>query len=308
MPNVLPYRVKSISELYQMRGLPKPEHPLISVIDIEPAGPRSTEPVSLVTDFYIIGLKKNYGTQVKLKYGHQQYDYEEGIMTFMSPGQVFVVEYEPESEDKLCGQVLFVHPDFLWNTPLAKKIRQYDFFHYAVNEALFLSGKEEMAITQILDNIKREYHSNIDKYSQNIIIAQLESLLSYAERFYGRQFITRNITNHGILHRLEALLTAHFMHDESDRVTLPSVSHIAQKLNLSADYLSGLLKELTGLNAQQHIHQKLIEKAKEKLSTTDMSVGEIAYQLGFEHPQSFTKLFKAKTKLSPLRFRQTFSQ
>lgn len=203
--------------------------------------------------------------------------------------------------------MLLIHPDFLWNAALAKTIKHYEFFDYSVNEALFLSEKEEAIIANILQNIEQEYQANIDKFSQDIIIAQLELLLSYSERFYHRQFITRKITNHQVLDRLEHLLNVYFDNNGVVKKGLPTVAYVAQELNVSPSYLSGLLKVLTGLNTQQHIHQKLIDKAKERLSTTRLSVSEIAYGLGFEHPQSFSKLFKTKTNLSPLEFRQSFN-
>lgn len=203
--------------------------------------------------------------------------------------------------------MLFVHPDFLWNTSLANKIRQYEYFDYSTNEALFLSDKEETIINGIVENIQNEYQSNIDKFSKQIIISHLENLLSYAERFYNRQFITREKTNHQILQRLEKIISEYFNSDDLIIKGLPTVQYISDNLHVSPTYLRSLLKTLTGQNTQQHIHEKLIEKAKEKLSTTDLSVSEIAYELGFEHVQSFSKLFKAKTKLSPLEFRQSFN-
>jgi AraC-like DNA-binding protein len=203
--------------------------------------------------------------------------------------------------------MLLIHPDFLWNTPLAKTIKQYEYFDYSVNEALFLSEKEEVTIINLIKNIQSEYHSNIDKFSQDVIIAQLELLLTYAERFYHRQFITRKITNHKIVNRLEDLLSAYFNSDDLLKKGLPSVQYVADSLNVSPNYLSSLLKVLTGQSTQQHIHEKLIGKAKEKLSTTDLTVSEIAYELGFEYPQSFSKLFRSKTHLSPLAFRDSFN-
>ena len=242
-----------------------------------------------------------------LKYGQQQYDFDKGVMFFIAPNQLFGVEVYPNVVSKPEGWMLLIHPDFLWNTSLAKTIKQYEYFDYSVNEALFLSEKEEATIASILQNIEQEYRANIDKFSQDIIIAQLELLLTYSERFYHRQFITRKITNHQILDRLEHLLNTYFDGDEITKKGLPTVTYVASELNISPSYLSGLLKVLTGLNTQQHIHQKLIDKAKEKLSTTSLSVSEIAYELGFEHPQSFSKLFKTKTNLSPLEFRQSFN-
>lgn len=298
------HRIKTISEFHQLRGLPKPENPLISVIDLSATG-QPTEPVSLVFDFYSIAMKRNFNA--KMRYGQQRYDFDEGIMFFMAPGQVFSIEPGPNEELKQSGWMVLIHPDFLWNTSLAKKIRQYEFFDYAVNEALFLSDKEEATIGNIIQSIQNEYRSNIDKFSQDIIIAQIELLLNYSERFYHRQFITRKIANHEVLDRLEELLHTYFDGNEIVQKGLPSVTYVAEKLNVSPGYLSGLLKVLTGLNTQQHIHQKLIEKAKEKLSTTGLTISEIAYELGFEHPQSFSKLFKTKTNLSPLEFRQSFN-
>ncbi len=306
MSNAQVRRVKTISEFHQLRGLPKPEHPLISVINLESVEASfANEPLTFVFDFYFIALKRN--CNAKFRYGQQEYDFDEGVMSFMSPNQVFGIEPRDYAGPRQTGWIMLIHPDFLWNTPLAKAIRQYEFFDYSVNEALFLSEKEEATITGILKNIKDEYHNNIDKFSQDIIISQIEVLLNYSDRFYHRQFITRKVTNHKILNRLEDILEEYFNGDDLTEKGLPSVQYIAEKLNVSPNYLSSLLKVLTGQSTQQHIHQKLIAKAKERLSTTDLSVSEIAYALGFEHPQSFSKLFKSKTNLSPLEFRKSFN-
>lgn len=301
------YRIKTISEFHQLRSLPKPEHPLISVIDVSMFNDLTDkdEQLNFVYDFYCIALKRNFSA--KMRYGQQAYDFDEGIMFFIAPGQVLGININQNTKMKQSGWMLLIHPDFLWNTPLAKTIKHYEFFDYSVNEALFLSEKEEGIIGAILKNIEQEYQANIDKFSQDIIIAQLELLLTYSERFYHRQFITRKMANHQILDRLEHLLNSYFDGDEIAQKGLPTVTYIAQELNISPSYLSSLLKVLTGLNTQQHIHQKLIDKAKEKLSTSSLSVSEIAYELGFEHPQSFSKLFKTKTNLSPLEFRQSFN-
>jgi AraC family transcriptional activator of pobA len=306
MKNAQPTRVKTISEYHKVMGLPKPEHPLISVVNMEAVKHMPGEAsANWFFDFYSISLKRNPNTRIK--YGQQEYDFDEGVMFFISPGQVFGIEVEKGTEIKRSGWLLLIHPDFLWNTPLAKTIKQCEFFDYSVHEALFLSEKEEATIIGIMQNIEQEYRSRIDKFSQEIIIAQVELLLKHAERFYHRQFITRQIANHQMLSRLETLLNVYFDGNDIAKNGLPSVTWVAEKLNVSAGYLSGLLKVLTGLNTQQHIHQKLIEKAKEKLSTTGLSVSEIAYELGFEHPQSFSKLFKTKTNLSPLEFRHSFN-
>lgn len=299
------YRIKTISQFHQLRGLPPPEHPLISVINLEsfthwPANTHQT----WTTDFYNISLKR--ALNIKYKYGQQEYDFDEGVMFFMAPNQVFGFELG-EMPTATSGWMLLIHPDFLWNTPLARTIRQYEYFDYSVNEALFLSEKEEAIISGILQNIQQEYHSNIDKFTQSIIISQIETLLNYSERFYQRQFITRKKANHQLLSRLDSVLADYLDKENLAEKGLPTVQFISKNLNVSVSYLSRVLKVLTGQSTQQHIHDKLIERAKEKLSTTDLSVSEIAYELGFEHPQSFNKLFKSKTKQTPLEFRQSFN-
>ncbi len=303
MSNMQVQRIKTISEYHRIRGLPNPHHPLISLFNYEDI--KNTYEVSFVFDFYSLALKRNLNA--KMKYGQQQYDFDEGVMAFISPGQVLRIELAKDAQVKPSGWILLVHPDFLWNTPLAKRMRGYEFFDYSVHEALHLSDKEETIIEGILQNIGSENSANIDKFSQDIIIAQLELLLNYADRFYHRQFLTRKISSHEILNKLEDYLNNYFSDDENIGKGLPTVHLIAEHLNVSPNYLGSLLKVLTGQSTQQHIHDKLIEKAKEKLSTTNLSVGEIAYQLGFEHSQSFSKLFKSKTNFSPLEFRQSFN-
>lgn len=306
MENKQPIRLRSISEFHNSRGLPQPEHPLISVIDFAKV-PRSIDisNKSWVFDFYQITLKK--GIDFKMKYGQQKYDFDEGVMGFIAPNQVFRIDMEANTTLKRSGWMLLVHPDFLWNTQLTKTIKQYEYFDYSINEALFLSEKEEKTVNGIIENIRQEYHANIDKFSKQIIISQIETLLGYSERFYNRQFITREKSNHQILESLEELLNNYFQNEASLSKGLPTVHDIAEKLNVSQKYLSSLLKLLTGQSTQHHIHDKLIEKAKEKLSTTNLSIGEIAYDLGFEHSQSFSKLFKSKTNQSPMEFRAGFN-
>ncbi|RLJ33176.1 AraC-like protein [Chryseobacterium sp. 7] len=298
-------RIKTITEFHRSRGLPPPEHPLISVIDYkEVKRPADIGEVNWILDFYQISLK--IGMNGKLKYGQQEYDFDEGTLFFISPNQIFRIETDSHVQENQSGWMLLIHPDFLWHTSLGKTIKQYDFFDYSVNEALFLSKKEELTINGIIENIEQEYHLVIDKFSQNIIISHIETLLNYSERFYERQFITRKMTNHTILDRLEVLLDDYLNDKDLILKGLPTVQLVAVELGISPNYLSRLLKTLTGQSTQQLIHEKLIEKAKEKLSTTDLSVSEIAYELGFGHPQSFTKLFKNKTRLSPLEFRTSF--
>ncbi|QEM13030.1 helix-turn-helix domain-containing protein [Mucilaginibacter rubeus] len=301
------YRFHSITEYHRAAGLPAPAHPQISLVRMENlTRPLAEGSFSLIYDFYSISMKRV--KNIKFKYGQQASDFDEGVLFFMSPGQVFGVEIEKGREmHHPEGWMLLIHPDFLWNTPLAKSIKQHEFFGYSVYEALYLSDKEEAMLNIITQNIEQEYNANIDRFSQSVIIAQLELLLAYSERFYQRQFITRKIANHEILAKLENLLAGYFSSGELARKGLPSVTYIAESLNISPGYLSGLLKSLTGQNTQQHLHNKLIDLAKEKLSTTNLTVSEIAYQLGFEHLQSFSKLFKTKTNLSPLEFRHSFN-
>lgn len=297
---------KTISEFHEYRGLPHPNHPLFSVIDIStPMQMQEEEPVNMTMDFYSIAVKRM--SNVKVKYGQQYLDFNEGVMSFMAPRQVFSISINDETiETQRSGWVIYIHPDFLWNTPLAKVIKQYDFWDYSIREALFLSAKEETTIYNIIENIIQEYYNNIDKFSKKIIITQIESLLTYAERFYNRQFITREKTNHQLVGKLAELLDQYFNTHELLAKGLPTVQYIADQLHLSPKYLSTLLSTVTGQSTQQHIHGKLIEVAKEKLCTTSFSVAEVAYQLGFEHAQSFNRLFKTKTSLSPLEFRASF--
>ncbi len=298
-------RIKTIGEFHRLRGLPNSQHPLISIVDYsEIVRPADIGETNWVFDFYQISIKR--GVNAKVKYGQQQYDFDEGVLFFISPQQVFSIEPEPTNE-KRSGWMLLLHPDFFWSTTLAKTIKNYEFFDYSVKEALFVSEKEEKIINDIFQNINQEYQANIDKFSKQIIISHIETLLNYSERFYNRQFITREKSNHKILERLEKLLADYFNDEDLVSKGLPTVQYVADRLNISQKYLSSLLKVLTGQSTQQHIHERLIDKAKEKLSTTNLSISEIAYELGFEHLQSFSKLFKTKTNLSPLEFRQSFN-
>jgi len=306
MGNTQPYLINTIAEFHRLRRLPGPVHPLISVVRFEDMRELAHDhPRSWVLNFYAIALKRNFNA--KLKYGQQVYDFDEGVMTFMAPGQKIGVEVTPGETIEHEGWLLIFHPDFLWSTSLASTIKQFEYFDYAVSEALFLSEQEEVMVTAIIQQIAQEYHHSIDQYTQQIIVGQLEVLLSYAQRFYKRQFITRQISSHNVLTRLEDVLSACFKSDELLQKGLPTVTDVAAALHISPNYLSGLLKTLTGKSTQEHIHDKLVEKAKEKLSTTTLSVSEVAYALGFDYPQSFSKLFKSKTQLSPNVFRRSLN-
>ncbi|MEO1624265.1 MAG: helix-turn-helix transcriptional regulator [Bacteroidota bacterium] len=308
MANTKVHPLKTISDLHRFHRISPPEHPLISLIDYNKIRPViENNELKWMQSFYTISVKRN--VIGKYRYGQQSYDFVEGLMTFFSPGQVISVQLlEGEaSVHKPSGWILAIHPDFLFGTPLAKNIKKHPFFQYSTREALFLSEKEEHTINGILHNIQGEYQSSLDQFSQQIIISQLELLLNYAERFYQRQFLTRKVSNHQILDKLEGLLDDHFAAESMAELGLPSVQEVAQHLHLTPDYLSSMLKSLTGQTTQQHIHNKLIEVAKVKLSTTTLSVSEIAYELGFGHPQSFSKLFKSKTSKTPLEFRTGFN-
>lgn len=303
----IPVRLKSISELHRFYNIAPPNHPLISLIDYSEIKPTPVNnELKWVQEFYTISIKRN--VVGKYRYGQESYDFDEGLMTFFSPEQVISVKIiEEDMKSKPSGWILAIHPDFLFGTSLAANIKKYSFLNYSVSEALFLSEKEENTIYEILQNIKGEYQGNLDQFSQHIIVSQLELLLNYAERYYQRQFLTRKISNHQILDRLETLLEDYFNSETILNIGLPTVQYISQNLNLTPDYLSTMLKSLTGQTTQQLIHNKLIEKAKVKLSTTNLSVSEIAFELGFEHSQSFNKLFKSKTKQTPKEFRASYN-
>ena len=300
------FRFNSIAEFHQFCNLPAAEHPLISLIDYSRVRyPVDESEMQWIQGFYSVGLKRN--VNAKFNYGQQAYDFDSGVLTFVSPLQFLKIEMNPEIKVNPTGWLLLIHPDFLFGTALAKKIRSYEFFQYAANEALFLSEKEEQVIVDLLKNIEREYQSNIDRFSQELIVSQLEQLLIYSERFYERQFFTRKKTNVEIVDRFEQVLSNYFQSGKSLQNGVPSVTSIAEQLHISANYLGSILRMYTKQNTQQHIQNKMIEYAKERLSTTAASVSEIAYELGFEYPQSFSKLFKNKTQQSPLEYRESFN-
>ena len=300
-----PLKFESLSDAHRAFGMAKPLHPLISLINSSSMRVEVTRPSGPhVLNFYKISYRPKFSG--KLKYGQDYYDFDEGGLLFAAPNQLVGGNNDDEVQE--CSQyTLLIHPDFLWNYPLAKKIKQYGFFSYSANEALHLSEKEKQTIISIFKIIEDELNSRIDDFSQDVIISQIELLLNYANRFYKRQFITRKAVSNNLLQKLEEVLDEYFAGAKSLSQGIPTVQYLSEKLNISPSYLSDMLRSLTGQNAQQHIHNTLIEKAKEKLSTTNLSVSEVAYELGFEHPQSFSKLFKTKTNLSPLEFRRSFN-
>ena len=299
-----PYKFESLSDFHRALDLPKPMHPLISLVYNTDGKIRVPDVTckQFMMSFYKISYKPNL--KGKFKYGQHYYDFDEGGLFFLAPNQLTGTS---EQNLDFSGFTLFIHPDLLLNYPLAKKIRQYNFFSYAATEVLHLSDQEKGTILAIAKLIDAELTGRIDALSQDVIISQVELLLTYADRFYQRQFLTRKAVNHDLLQKLEEILDERFNSNASLDQGIPTVQYLADQLHLSPHYLSDMLRSLTGLNAQQHIHLKLIDKAKEKLSTTTLSVSEVAYQLGFEHPQSFSTLFKTKTNLSPLEFRRSFN-
>jgi AraC-like DNA-binding protein len=294
--------IQSLSAFHRLLRLPEPKHPLVSVINLSEAVFEEDEMwKGFVNRFYCIALKRE--ATGKIRYGQQHYDYDKGVLSFTAPNQVQYLDiHSMDCHGK--GYLLVFHEDFLLKHPLAQTISGYGFFSYAVNEALHLSEDEENDLMGLLFKIDKECR-HIDRYTQEIILSQIDLLLNYSNRFYERQFITRKSGNHRLLAKFEQYLTDYFREEDPEKGIL-TVHQVAEAMNLSPNYLSDLLRIHTGQNTQQHIHEKLIGKAKEKLSATQMSIGEIAYALGFEHPQSFSTLFKKKTNMAPLEFRMKF--
>lgn len=302
--NVSPHIIQSISELHRLFALPKPEHPLISVINFELLSYQHSDVWKhFANDFYCITIKK--GNNGKFKYGQRDYDFNEGMMTFTKPGQVFSVT--ATNDNPVTGYMLVFKADLIRPYPLGKSINNYGFFAYSIAEALHLSDKEDAIISSLLLQMQNELKNNIDHYSQDVIVSHIDLLLNYSNRFYNRQFLTRKAVNYDLLSQLEQILNDYFNREASLNKGLPTVQFIANEVNLSPNYLSDLLRNTTGQNAQQYIQNHLIEKAKELLTTTNCSISEIAYQLGFEYSQSFSKLFKRSTSQTPLEYRQSFN-
>lgn len=295
-------KLNSVAALHSFMGLPSPQNPLITIIDHSKSRNNSeSNSQKFLLDLYNISIKRSF--KGKLKYGKNHYDFDEGTMSFIAPNQIISIDNQDDRNND--GWSLLFHPDLIRRHPLGKAIKNYGYFSYEVNEALHLSDEEEKTIGAIVHNIQNEIYSRLDNFSQDVIVSNLELLLNYCNRFYNRQFITRKMATNDLLSSFENLLNEHFKL-KSD-LPIPSVEKIANELHVSPAYLSDMLRSLTGQNTQQHIHEKLIEKAKGILATTNLTVSEIAYQLGFEYPQSFSKLFKAKTHVTPLEYRQSFN-
>ncbi len=296
--------IKSVVDLHRFYNSGSPKHPLITIIDLKNIS-RSDENFAdymYSLDLYTIIYKKFKGS---LKYGRSNYDFQEGTLMFTAPNQAMSPSADTEIEE---GWFLAFHPDFIYGSALAKKIQKYSFFKYESNEALHISEDEKALLDEVIFRIKKEYSQNIDRHTQDLILNQIEMLLNYSDRFYDRQFFTRNKTGNNITQRFESLLNDYFNDDHLIEKGIPEVKYFAEKLNLSSNYLSDLLSKFTGKTTIEHIHLKLVDKAKNSLLGTTKSISEIAYELGFEHPSHFTKIFKSKTGNSPLHFRKRFPE
>ncbi len=299
-----PFHIGSITEQHRILKLPKPLHPLVSVFRLEDSMHHAEElNQNFSLGFYCVSLKQ--GFKGKFKYGYSYYDFEEGVLSFLSPNQILANQSEEEYE--VTGISLSFHPDFIRNYPLAKKMKEYGFFNYTANEALHLSEREEQMIGKIFKAIETEYQSPIDAFSQDVIIANIDLLLTHANRYYNRQFITRKTLNHDLLTRINQFIDEYYEQNKALTQGLLTVEVLADAFHVSSGYLSDMLRSLVGQSAQQYIHNQLIEKSKLLLASTNLSVSEIAYQFGFEYPQSFNKLFRNKTNFSPLQYRQSFN-
>jgi AraC-like DNA-binding protein len=296
------FRFDTVSE-YNALNNHETLHPLVSVIDFSKANPRSwggEKRVRINYGMYCIFLK-----DVKcgdLKYGRNYYDYQEGTLVFVAPGQVMEIEndgkvYQPK------GYALVFHPDLVRGTSLARSIHEYNFFSYHANEALHLSERERQIVMDSFSKIEYELQQNIDKHSKKLIASNIELFLNYCERFYDRQFITRDNVNKGILEKFEDLLKSYFSSDRPQNIGLPSVAYFADELHLSANYFGDLIKKETGKPAKEYIHDKIIDVAKNKILVSDKTVNEIAFELGFKYPQHFSRLFKSETGYTPNEYR-----
>lgn len=294
-------QLHSISEINHFMQN-KTNHPLVAVVDFSKVDEYVEEGTRISADFYSL-MFKNYCAN-RIRYGRQSYDFQDGSLVCIAPKQVVIMDNEIEKRDDMMGWGLFFHPDLLRGTSLGEKMNEYTFFSYETAEALHLSDKEKQTLYDCVQKISIELQENIDNHSQTLIVSNIELLLNYCSRYYGRQFITRKSSNSNTIAQVEKLLKSYFKSERLKETGLPTVKYLADNVNLSASYLSDLLKKETGMNAQDHIHYYLIEEAKNILINSDNNVGEIAYSLGFEYPQYFSKLFKQKTGKTPIEYRK----
>ena len=290
--------IESISDMHRLMQYAPPKHPLVSLVDhADFFAMRPQEEATYRFGFYTISCKKFEGT---LRYGRGNYDFDKGSLMFTAPGQTITSGVRVKVDE---GWALFIHPDLLHGTDLGRKMHQYSFFNYEVSEALHISEDEDLILKDCTANIQREYSQNIDKHTRGLIVSNLELLLNYCNRFYDRQFYTRAKVNNDVVQQFEKLLKDYFSQETLIEAGVPPVSYFASRLHLSPNYLSDLLQKFTGKTTLEHIHLELVERAKTLLWSTEATISEIAYQLGFEHPSHFTKVFKAKTGKSPSEYR-----
>ena len=301
MGNII--RLESISQLNALFQQTAPKHPLISVVDFSKIEKHEkVEEIKLTCGFYSVMFKNHCAN--KLKYGKEYYDFQEGTLMCIAPNQIITIENDANSENAdIVGWGLFFHPDLIRGTSLGNKIKEYTFFSYEINEALHLSDKEKQTLWDCVDKLENELSENIDLHSQTLITSNIELLLNYCARYYDRQFITRKKVNTNLLTKFETILNSYFNSNDQQYKKLPSVKYFAELLFLSPNYLSDLLKKETGKTAQEYLHYYLIEEAKNNLLNTDDPINEIAFNLGFEYPQYFSKLFKSKTGMTPIAYR-----
>lgn len=298
MKNII--RIETISQIHNAIGIGKPKHPLVSVIPMKLLSGYDYGDAIYVLDLYQVSLKS--GVTGSIQYGRNSYDFQEGTMVFSKPNQsMSYADSEPTDEGD--GWALFFHPDLIRRSELGRTIDQYTFFTYEANEALHLSEDERENLLELVQKIEKEYKQNIDKHSQELIISNIELLLKYCNRFYDRQFYTRTNLNKDFITKFERLIKDYFNSEKPVELGLPTVKLCAEEMNMSSSYLSDMLKKETGKNAQEHIHLYMIDKAKTMLLGSDDSISQIAYGLGFEYPQHFSKLFKQKTGMSPAAYR-----
>jgi AraC-like DNA-binding protein len=283
---------------YNEYGNTETLHPLVSVINLANGSPSSYKQMNM--GIYAVVFKDKYCGE--LGYGRKSYDYDEGTLLFFAPGQVVRLEDKEEFHQPK-GLALAFHPDLLHSTTLGKKFHEYTFFNYSANEALHLSKSEQQDILDCYDKIEAELKRGIDRHSKTLIVSVLELLLNYCQRFYERQFITREIDNKGILEKFEELLIEYYKTDNPINFGVPTVAYCADKLHLSSNYFGDLIKKETGKAAHEHIQDKVILLAKERISDLNKSISEVAYELGFKHAPHFTRLFKQKVGLTPNEYR-----
>lgn len=293
--------IKSIAESCQFNGMAAPAHPLIMIVKQWPKAKYNLGEIKFTSDLYYVALKRRISGS--FLYGRSSYDYQEGTMVFIAPGQVASFRSPSEEEDTLAGWYLLFHPDLIRKSELGKMISSFSFFNYEANEALHLSEKERESINNLIENITQEIAARIDRHSNEIIVQNLHTLFKYCLRYYERQFYVRSNINKDIVTRFEHFLQNYFSSNELAEHGLPSLKRCGEALNISGTYLSDLLRVETGKSATDHIYSFWIERAKTKLLSTNDKISEIAYAMGFEYPQNFTKLFKQRTGMSPSEYR-----